>query len=129
MKRHTIIGDAILPSKGYEQIKSMIRSHHEKMDGTGYPDGLKGEEIPYFARILSVCDTFDAMTTQSNASKLQPNRFQELHQQLDPELVESFIQAVKEDIPLMQEFRKRDIEIMNYRKEQQETQFSTERRL
>ncbi len=145
MKRHTIIGDAILPSKGYEQIKSMIRSHHEKMDGTGYPDGLKGEEIPYFARILSVCDTFDAMTTQRsynkmktldeafeelrNASKLQPNRFQELHQQLDPELVESFIQAVKEDIPLMQEFRKRDIEIMNYRKEQQETQFSTERRL
>ncbi len=145
MKKHTVIGDAILPNQGYEQIKAMIRSHHEKMDGTGYPDGLKGEEIPYFARILSVCDTFDAMTTQRsynrmktleeafeelrNASKLQPNRFQELRQQLDPELVECFIQAVKEDASLMQEFRNRDIEIMNYRMEQQATQNSTERRL
>lgn len=135
MKRHTIIGDLILPNEGYDDIKKIIRSHHEKMDGTGYPDGLKGEEIPYFARILSVADTFDAMTTQRSynrkktleeaftelrrSARLEPNRYGKLSQQLDPILVESFIQAVVNDSKLMEEFRKQDIEIMKFRNQEQ----------
>ena len=135
MKRHTIIGDLILPNEGYDDIKKIIRSHHEKMDGTGYPDGLKGEEIPYFARILSVADTFDAMTTQRSynrkktleeaftelrrSARLEPNRYGKLSQQLDPILVESFIQAVVNDSKLMEEFRKQDIEIMEFRNQEQ----------
>lgn len=135
MKRHTIIGDLILPNEGYDDIKQMIRSHHEKMDGTGYPDGLKGDEIPYFARILSVADTFDAMTTQRSynrkktleeaftelrrSARLEPNRYGKLSQQLDPTLVEVFIQAVVNDSKLMEEFRKQDIEIMNLRNQEQ----------
>lgn len=67
IKQHTVIGASILSNM--EPKKSMIkaietaRSHHEKMNGQGYPDGLKGEEIPLFARIVGVADAFDAMTT------------------------------------------------------------------
>lgn len=148
MKRHTIIGDLILPEQGYDDIKQMIRSHHEKMDGTGYPDGLKGEEIPYFARILSVVDTFDAMTTQRSynrrktleeafaelrrSSRLEPNCHGKLSQQLDSNLVETFIQAVMNDSKLMEKFRRWDVEVINFREQEQlenNIQNSRERRI
>ena len=45
------------------QVSSIIRNHHEHFDGNGYPDGLQGEAIPYLSRIISVCDSYDAMTT------------------------------------------------------------------
>lgn len=46
-----------------EQAVATAKSHHERLDGSGYPEGLVGDEIPLFARIVSVADTFDAMTT------------------------------------------------------------------
>jgi putative nucleotidyltransferase with HDIG domain len=64
MKMHTVIGAEIMTP--IEQLKEMIpaiRSHHEAWNGRGYPDGLKGEQIPLFARIVGVADTFDAITT------------------------------------------------------------------
>lgn len=64
IKMHTVIGAEILSS--IEQLKEMIpavRWHHEAWNGRGYPDGLKGEEIPLIARIVAVADTFDAITT------------------------------------------------------------------
>jgi len=64
MKMHTVIGAEIMAP--IEQLKEMIpalRWHHEAWNGRGYPDGLKGEQIPLFARIVSVADTFDAITT------------------------------------------------------------------
>ncbi|HEX9941806.1 MAG TPA: HD domain-containing phosphohydrolase [Thermoanaerobaculia bacterium] len=64
MKTHTVIGAEIMAP--IEQLKEMIpaiRSHHEAWNGRGYPDGLKGEQIPLFARIVAVADTFDAITT------------------------------------------------------------------
>ncbi len=65
VKKHTIEGEEILkPIKGLENILPVIRSHHEKIDGTGYPDGLKGEEIPFFAKILCVADAYDSMTSE-----------------------------------------------------------------
>jgi HD-GYP domain-containing protein (c-di-GMP phosphodiesterase class II) len=64
MKLHTVIGADVM--KPIEQLREMvpgIRSHHEAWNGRGYPDGLKGEQIPLFGRIIGVADTFDAITT------------------------------------------------------------------
>ncbi|MDP9349324.1 MAG: tetratricopeptide repeat protein, partial [Gemmatimonadota bacterium] len=64
MERHTVIGDEILaPLEFPWDIRPMVRSHHERWDGSGYPDRLVGEEIPHTARILRIADVFDALTT------------------------------------------------------------------
>ena len=54
------------------EVKQMVRSHHERFDGGGYPDGLAGEEIPLAARILSVADALDAMTSDRPYRKALP---------------------------------------------------------
>jgi putative nucleotidyltransferase with HDIG domain len=64
MKNHTIAGDEIVSPLNFPwDIRPMVRNHHERWDGTGYPDGLAGEEIPLVARILCVADVYDALTT------------------------------------------------------------------
>lgn len=64
MKQHPVIGERICaPLKSFRLVLPIIRHHHEKLDGSGYPDGLKGEQIPLTARILQVTDVFDALTT------------------------------------------------------------------
>lgn len=64
IRTHTTRGYEICaPLKSLEPCLAIIRSHHERMDGAGYPDGLKGEEIPLAARITAVADAYDAMTT------------------------------------------------------------------
>ena len=64
IKTHPSRGfDICAPLKSLEPCLPIIRSHHERGDGQGYPDGLKGEEIPLVARITAVADAFDAMTT------------------------------------------------------------------
>jgi putative nucleotidyltransferase with HDIG domain len=64
MKSHTTRGEAILKTvPGLEDALPIVRSHHEQWDGQGYPDGLAGEAIPRLARIVAVCDAFDAMTS------------------------------------------------------------------
>ncbi len=64
MKAHTVIGADIMSSIGpLREMVPVIRWHHEAWNGLGYPDGKKGEEIPLFARIVAVADTFDALTT------------------------------------------------------------------
>jgi cyclic di-GMP phosphodiesterase len=64
MREHPVIGEKICsPLKSLRRILPVIRHHHEKMDGTGYPDGLRGEAIPLKARILQVADIYDALTT------------------------------------------------------------------
>ncbi|NSW77286.1 MAG: HD domain-containing protein [Candidatus Atribacteria bacterium] len=55
--------DLILGVEGLEDIARIIRHHHERWDGTGYPDGLRGEEIPLESRIIAVVDAFEAMTS------------------------------------------------------------------
>ena len=63
MKRHTLDGARMASELGDPEITAMVRHHHERLDGSGYPDGLRGTEIPLGARIISVADTFDAITS------------------------------------------------------------------
>lgn len=64
MEQHTVAGERICaPLKSFRNVLPIIRSHHEKQDGTGYPDHLKGAEIPFTARILQTVDIYDSLTT------------------------------------------------------------------
>lgn len=64
MEQHTITGERICaPLKGLRNVLPIIRSHHEKRDGTGYPDHLKGDDIPLTARVLQTVDVYDSLTT------------------------------------------------------------------
>jgi hypothetical protein len=64
MRQHPLIGEHMLKNIGFVRAAlPIIRHHHERWDGAGYPDRLKGEEIPIGARIVAICDAFDAMTT------------------------------------------------------------------
>ncbi len=73
IQTHTTRGyDICAPLKSLEPVLPIIRSHHERIDGKGYPDGIEGETIPLFARIVAVADTFDAMTTDRPYRKGMP---------------------------------------------------------
>jgi len=64
MEQHTIAGERICaPLRSFRHVLPIIRHHHEKQDGSGYPDGLKGEQVPLTARILQITDIYDALTT------------------------------------------------------------------
>ncbi len=100
VRNHSVIGGSIVrPIKFLPTGDKIIRHHHERFNGTGYPDGLKGEDIPLFSRIIAVADSFDAMTSLRPYRKtMEPNEaLEELKrcsgEQFDPELVELFIQA------------------------------------
>jgi cyclic di-GMP phosphodiesterase len=73
MEKHTIDGERICtPLRSFRHVLPIIRHHHEKWDGSGYPDGLKGEKIPLTARILQVTDIYDALTTDRPYRKALP---------------------------------------------------------
>lgn len=104
LKQHPDQGAEIIRTvESLQSIIPLIRHHHEKYDGTGYPAGLKGEEIPYLARVLTVIDSFDAMTSNRpyNKPKTYEEGFAELRKfsgiQFDPDLVEVFIKAISEN--------------------------------
>jgi len=85
---------AAAPAMG--AVAKIVRASHERFDGAGYPDGLAGEEIPLAARIVAVCDSFDAMTTQRpyNKPRSTEEALVELRRcagsQFDPAVVEAF---------------------------------------
>jgi response regulator RpfG family c-di-GMP phosphodiesterase len=98
MKSHSIFGEEILSRFVILAKESkVIRSHHERYDGKGYPDALFKEEIPVSSRVIAVCDTFDAMTTNRpyrNAMKYQDALYEIercANSQFDPSVVECFI--------------------------------------
>ena len=96
MERHTVIGDEMLaPVEFPWDIRPIVRSHHERWDGTGYPDRLVGEAIPFTARILRIADIFDALTTARSYRKpLSPEQayaiMEEDYHSFDPDLFEIF---------------------------------------
>jgi diguanylate cyclase (GGDEF)-like protein len=93
--------DIIKQIEGFESIVPIVLQHHEKYDGTGYPIGLKGENISYLARILTVVDSFDAMTNQRTYQKVKTfeEAFVEIERckgsQFDPAIADQFIEAIK----------------------------------
>lgn len=102
IKSHPLIGAHILShSKTYSKIISIVKFHHERYDGTGYPAKLKGEEIPFLTRIVTVADTFDAMTSKRTyrdalpldvaISELEKNK----GTQFDAEIVDAFVSIVE----------------------------------
>ena len=65
IKQHTVIGDRLCGSlRSLKRVRPIIRYHHERLDGTGYPDGLRGDEIPLLPQIIGIVDVFDALTTE-----------------------------------------------------------------
>ena len=75
MRRHSVIGERIIgEAPALARVAAMVRSSHERFDGTGYPDGLAGKDIPLGARIVAVCDAFDAMITERPYSAGQDAR-------------------------------------------------------
>lgn len=65
IKEHPVVGERICnPLRSFRLVLPIIRHHHEKMDGTGYPDGLEGSDIPITARVLTIVDVYDALTTE-----------------------------------------------------------------
>jgi putative nucleotidyltransferase with HDIG domain len=75
MEKHSEIGERILRNvDDYSEIADIVRSHHERIDGMGYPDGLPGDEIPLLARIIGVADAYDAMTSDRPYREALPSR-------------------------------------------------------
>jgi len=100
MKQHAEIGARIIePIEKLKKVGKIIKHHQEKYDGTGYPDGLKGEEIPLESRIVAVVDAYHAMITDRPYRKALPEEvaLSELKNnkgtQFDPKVVEAFIKA------------------------------------
>jgi putative two-component system response regulator len=64
MKQHTIVGDRLCGNlRALHGVRMIVRHHHERLDGSGYPDGLRGDDIPLVAQIIGIVDVYDAMTT------------------------------------------------------------------
>jgi putative nucleotidyltransferase with HDIG domain len=102
MKKHPAFGHEIALKLGIEdeRILSGIRHHHEKLNGGGYPDNLKGDQIGYFARIIGVCDVFDALSTKRSYKDPMTSfnslllMKQQMEEHLDMGLVNAFIKML-----------------------------------
>jgi HD-GYP domain-containing protein (c-di-GMP phosphodiesterase class II) len=88
-------------------ILDAVRSHHERWDGMGYPDRLKGEDIPFMGRLLAVADAFSAMTTDRpyrkglNLDKALAEIRANIGTQFDPEMADAFLRAVEKRKPVL----------------------------
>ena len=103
VRRHTIVGERIVrAAPALIGVARLIRSSHERFDGTGYPDGLRGAEIPLGSRVIFVCDAFAAMTSERPYARAltQEEALQELQRcagtQFDPVVVETFVALARD---------------------------------
>ena len=114
IKNHPSIGAHILSSAAiFKDMIPIVKHHHEKYDGNGYPSRLKGEEIPYLARIAAVADTFDAMTSRRSyrdAVDLQKVK-DEIKRcegtQFDPQIAEAFLDILEHDFDKIKKIQER----------------------
>lgn len=104
IKSHPLIGSHILfPTQTYPDVISIVKFHHERFDGLGYPTGLKGFDIPLLVRIVSIADTFDAMTSGRTYRDSLPLDYvisefkNNKGLQFDPEITDVFLDILKND--------------------------------
>jgi putative nucleotidyltransferase with HDIG domain len=97
MEQHSIIGERILTNvEDYREIAMIVRHHHERVDGMGYPDGLSGHEIPILSRVIAVADAYNAMTSDRPYRDAMPSRVarlrlaQAVESQFDTAVVAAF---------------------------------------
>jgi len=97
MEQHSVIGERILQKvDDYGEIAAIVRHHHERMDGLGYPDGLEGADIPLLSRVISVADAYNAMTSDRPYRDAMPSRVarlrlaQAVESQFDTSVVAAF---------------------------------------
>jgi len=97
MEQHSVIGERILLKvDDYGEIAAIVRHHHERMDGLGYPDGLEGADIPLLSRVISVADAYNAMTSDRPYRDAMPSRVarlrlaQAVESQFDTSVVAAF---------------------------------------
>ena len=103
MREHPVVGERICaPLKSFRLVLPIIRHHHEKLDGSGYPDGLRGDAIPITARILQIVDVYDALTTErpykhafSITDALQTMKEEVAKGWWDPHIFEQFEQLMR----------------------------------
>jgi putative two-component system response regulator len=103
MREHPVVGERICsPLKSFRLVLPIIRHHHEKLDGSGYPDGLRGDAIPVTARVLQIVDVYDALTTDrpykkafSIASALETMKQEVEKGWWDPQIFDQFAHIVK----------------------------------
>ena len=106
VQEHSAIGAWMVAGASNGNIVASVLHHHERWDGNGYPDGLSGEKIPLFSRIIAVADSYDAMTSTRpyRASLDRHQAIAELQtesgRQFDPAVVEAFLQTVPKRVPL-----------------------------
>jgi two-component system, cell cycle response regulator len=106
MRRHPLIGERILlAAPALRPVARLVRSSHERWDGGGYPDGLSGDEIPLGARVVAVCDAFNAMTSDRpyRESVSESDAMEELKTcagtQFDPMVVDAFCRVISRERP------------------------------
>jgi putative two-component system response regulator len=107
VKSHTVIGDQLCSNlRSLQTVRPIVRSHHERLDGSGYPEGLRGDEIPLSAQIIGVVDVFDAVTTdapyqpaQSTKQAIEVLRSDVARGWRRKDLVETFVQVIQQVAP------------------------------
>lgn len=106
VRRHPVVGEEILkPVRRFAAVARLVRHHQERWDGTGYPDGLRGEQIPLGARILAVVDAYTAMTDHRpyRPARTREEACRELERcaatQFDPRVVAAFLEVLEAGLP------------------------------
>jgi putative two-component system response regulator len=103
IKAHTVVGESLCGNlRSLQAVRPIVRHHHERLDGSGYPDGLRGDAVPLLAQIIGLVDVYDAVTTQRPYHGAQPieRAIELLRQQASigwqrPDLVEEFVGIVQ----------------------------------
>jgi len=114
----TLSGQIVEKIPSFAYLAPIVKAHHENWDGSGYPDGLAGEAIPFEARILSLCDVFDALTTpriyrQALPLQVAIDIIKKQRNKFDPDLLEKFLSFIKKRGIIKQELESLEKEILS----------------
>jgi putative two-component system response regulator len=103
IKSHTVVGDSLCSNlRSLQTVRPIVRDYHERLDGSGYPDGLSGDDIPLIAQIVVIVDIFDAVTSvrPNHQKSSREEAYTVLRREVDcgwrrADLVEAFIDTVE----------------------------------